>query len=426
MLNPIVVDKLIEEQIAKSVDAQVTELFATDAWVNSIENKIVEYAQQRILTKFANSSTLPEIIDAVKLGVTELFANGLVPGVDQYIDPVTIKTAINQAVNDNILTAVRDLENDPEWVRKIENLTIESMVQRVITELSTVDVTDTIRRRIDENMLNLVDSVVKKLQTPGIQNYADQCELTVLDENVVVENKLTAKSIDVVDSVSVRNLAVTGSINTDNQAWNVLSDNITEKTLNKLSNDWRNLLVQQVSEEIQKNGISFDQVKIDGHSLIADGRLAHSIVESSLKSVGVLHDLTVAGEASINDTVSVKKKRLGINTHEPEMALSVWDEEVSILAGKIKDKSAYIGTGRAQSLSIGVNRSSAIEIDVDGVTAVKKLRVGVHRISHGTEVPNYSGTKGDIVFNANPSVNTNVFAWQCLGGFKWKIVRSVE
>jgi hypothetical protein len=232
--------------------------------------------------------------------------------------------------------------------------------------------------------------------------------------------------VDVVDSISVRNLAVTGSINTDNHAWNTLSDNITEKTLAKLSEGWRNVLVQQVSEEIQKNGINFDQVKVDGHSLVAGGRLAHSIVESSLRSVGVLHDLRVAGEASINDTVSVKKKRLGVNTHEPEMALSVWDEEVSILAGKIKDKSAYIGTGRAQSLSIGVNRSPAIEIDIDGLTAVKKLRVGVHRISHGTEVPNYSGTKGDVVFNANPNVNNNVFAWQCLGGFKWKIIRSVE
>jgi hypothetical protein len=95
MFNPKVVDKLIEEQIAKSVDAQVTEMFVTDAWVKPIEAKIVEYAQQRILGKFANSSTLPEIIDAVKIGVAELFADGKVPGVDQYIDPSTVKTAID-------------------------------------------------------------------------------------------------------------------------------------------------------------------------------------------------------------------------------------------------------------------------------------------------------------------------------------------
>ena len=142
--------------------------------------------------------------------------------------------------------------------------------------------------------------------------------------------------------------------------------------------------------------------------------------------MGVLKQLTVAGEAHIYNTVSVLNKRLGVNTQEPEMALSVWDEEVSILAGKFKDKSAYIGTGRAQNLVLGVNRTPAVEIDIDGVTAVKKLRVGVHRISHGTEVPNYAGTKGDIVFNANPTINLNVFAWQCLGGFKWKIIRSVE
>jgi hypothetical protein len=99
---------------------------------------------------------------------------------------------------------------------------------------------------------------------------------------------------------------------------------------------------------------------------------------------------------------------------------------VSILAGKHKDKSAYIGTGRAQSLTLGVNRTPAIEIDVEGLTAIKKLRIGVHRISHGTEVPNYAGTKGDVVFNANPTISSNVFAWVCLGSYKWKVLKAVE
>ena len=337
-----------------------------------------------------------------------------------------IHRAIAEAVETKIILVIEQLQHDPVWLEKIEKSINQNMIQRTVAGLSALDINSVIHHRVDETMEKITKKVVDQLSTSGIQDLATNCELSILDDHVVVENKLTTKSLDVVDSISVRNLAVTGSINTDNHAWNTLSDNITEKTLAKLSEGWRNVLVQQVSEEIQKNGINFDQVKVDGHSLVAVGRLAHSIVESSLRSVGVLHNLEVAGEAFINDTVSVKKKRLGVNTHEPEMALSVWDEEVSILAGKIKDKSAYIGTGRAQSLSIGVNRSPAIEIDVDGLTAIKQLRVGVHRISHGTEVPNYSGTKGDVVFNANPNVNNNVFAWQCLGGFKWKIIRSVE
>ena len=426
MLDPKAVTKLVEDQIARSVNDQVLEVFATDEWLKPIEAKIIDYTQQRILGKFANSSALPEIVEAVKTSVAELFASGQIPGVDQYIDDATIKQTIDQAVQDNIVTAIKDLGRDPAWLEKIERLINQSMVQRVVAGLSTIDVNGLIRQRVDENMTELDSRVAERLQTPGIQDHAQQPELTVMDENVVVENCLTADRIEVVTSAKIRELTVTGSINTDNRAWQTLSEDISEKTLNRLTNEWRGSLITDVEDKIRERGIDFSQVQIDGVRVVAGDTLSRKITNSNIQSLGALKELTVAGEAHIYNTVSVLNKRVGINTQEPEMALSVWDEEVSILAGKFKDKAAYIGTGRLQNLVLGVNRTPAMEIDIDGTTAIKKLRVGVHRISHGTEVPNYAGTKGDIVFNANPSVNSNVFAWQCLGGFKWKIVRSVE
>ena len=66
-----------------------------------------------------------------------------------------------------------------------------------------------------------------------------------------------------------------------------------------------------------------------------------------------------------------------------------------------------------------------VEITADGLTQIKKLQVGVHKISHATEVPGWSGTKGDMVFNANPGSN-RVFAWVCLGAFKWQVLKSAE
>jgi len=426
MLDPKAVTKLVEEQIARSVNDQVLEVFATDDWLKPIEAKIVDYTQQRILGKFANSSALPEIVDAVKTSVAELFATGQIPGVEQYIDSDTVKRTIDQAVQDNILTAIHSLGRDPAWIEKIERMVNQAMVQRIVAGLSSIDVGGAIRQRVDENMTDLDSKVAQRLQTPGIQDHAQQLELAVLDENVVVENFLTANNIKVVNSATIKDLSVTGSINTDNRSWQTLSEDISEKTLNLLTNEWRDSLISDVEDKIRERGIDFTQVQIDGVRVIAGDTLSRKIINSNLQSVGALKELKVAGEAHIYNTVSVLNKRLGVNTQEPEMALSVWDEEVSILAGKFKDKAAYIGTGRLQNLVLGVNRTPAMEIDIDGTTAIKKLRVGVHRISHGTEVPNYAGTKGDIVFNANPSVNSNVFAWQCLGGFKWKIVRSVE
>jgi hypothetical protein len=426
MLDPKVVTKLVEDQIAKSVNDQVLEVFATDEWLKPIESKIVDYTQQRILGKFANSSALPEIIEAVKTSVAELFDSGKIPGVDQYIDSTVVKQTIDQAVQDNIISAIKDLGRDPAWIEKIERLINQSMVQRVVAGLSTIDVGGVIRQRVDENMTGLDKKVAERLHTPGIQDHAQNPELTVLDENVVVENCLTANRIEVVNSARIKELTVTGSINTDNRAWQTLSEGISEKTLNRLTNEWRESLIKDVEDKIREHGIDFSEVQIDGVRVVAGDTLSRKITNSNIQSLGALKELKVSGEAHIYNTVSVLNKRLGVNTQEPEMALSVWDEEVSILAGKFKDKSAYIGTGRAQNLVLGVNRTPAVEIDIDGITSIKKLRVGVHRISHGTEVPNYAGTKGDVVFNANPSINDNVFAWQCLGGFKWKIIRSVE
>jgi hypothetical protein len=246
MLDPKVVTKLVEDQIARSVNDQVLEVFATDEWLKPIEAKIVDYTQQRILGKFANSAALPEIVDAVKTSVAELFATGQIPGVDQYIDSKMVKQIIDQAVQDNVVTAIKDLGRDPEWLEKIERLINQNMVQRVVAGLSTIDVGGVIRQRVDENMSELDSKVAARLHTPGIQDHAQSPELTVLDENVVVENCLTTNRLEVVNSAKIRELTVTGSINTDNRSWQTLSDDISKKTLEKLTTEWRKSLIDDV------------------------------------------------------------------------------------------------------------------------------------------------------------------------------------
>jgi hypothetical protein len=102
----------------------------------------------------------------------------------------------------------------------------------------------------------------------------------------------------------------------------------------------------------------------------------------------------------------------------------VWDEEVSIVIGKNKANQAYIGTNRDNGIAIGVNRIAQIEIDVAGMTTIKQLRVGSHRIGHSAEVPGWSGTRGDMIFNSNPGAD-QAFAWVCLGAYKWQALKSI-
>jgi hypothetical protein len=248
----------------------------------------------------------------------------------------------------------------------------------------------------------------------------------VMDDVVVVENCLTAKSVEAVDSIKVQHLVVTGSINTDNHAWSELASVIGQKTLDQLTTEWNKNLVDQVVKQIQEHGVDFDQVRVAGESVISGNQLTSAITESGLQSVGTLKNLSVRGEAHFNNnTVNVLNKRLGVNTDAPEMALSVWDEEVSVVVGKNKANEAYIGTNRDQGIVIGVNRKPQIELNTNGLTTVKKLQIGLHKISYDVQVPGWSGTRGDLVFNSNPGPD-RVFAWVCLGAHRWQVLKSAE
>ena len=332
------------------------------------------------------------------------------------IDPDLIEKLVNRAVYDNVLLAIENLAQDPVWLSKIENMINQTIVQQTITRIGSIDIGSIIRQRVDENM---------QTRRTGISDQATTTQLTVMDDNTVVENCLTSRDLTVPGYAIITNLVLKGSVNTDNAAWNGLSAEIAQRTLDKISVEWRQQLIEQTAEHIKLNGIDFDKVTIGGQPLINGAQLASSITESNIQSVGVLKTLEVSGEAHINDTINVVRGRVGVNTTTPEMALSVWDEEISLTIGKFNSKQAYMGTNREQGLVLGINRIPQLEIDSSGMTTVKKLKIGIHQISHDVQVPGWSGTRGDLVLNSNPG-NDRVFGWLCLGAFKWQPLKSAE
>jgi hypothetical protein len=268
-------------------------------------------------------------------------------------------------------------------------------------------------------------SLLENFVSTGIVDQASGTELTVMDGVVVIENQLTTNNLEIVEHARIKNLVVTGSINTDNQSWQALVADISDKTLQRLTAEWQQDLVEQVRQSISEQGIEFEQVTVGGEALVTNNTLSAVVTESRLQSVGSLRTLEVRGESRLNNTLNVLNKRIGINTDAPEKALSVWDEEVSIVIGKHKLNQAYFGTNRDQAVTIGVNREPHVEINTDGLTTIKKLQVGLHKISHAPQVPGWAGVKGDMVFNSNPSAD-RVFAWVCLGAHRWQSLRSAE
>lgn len=424
MIDQQALARMVEEQISNTINQQLIEVLASEDWLQPLEQKVIQYSQDKILKKFANSSTMPEIVQAVKQGVEELFTSGAIPGLDTYIDKTAVQQAVDIAVENTITNALDNLAQDPLWLERVEKLINQAVVQRTVASLGSMDINTVIKQRVDENVERFRAKLLENFVTSGISDQATQCQLTIMDDTTVFENCLTAREVDVVGSITVKDLVVKGSINTDNRSWEPLAMAVSQKTLEQLSTDWRNSLVKEVSEEIRIQGINFDAVKIGGSFLVKDGVLSEHITGSNLQSIGTLNNLKVQGEAHVYNTFSVVNKRIGINTQEPEMALSVWDEEVSVVIGKNKAKQAYIGTNRDQGIVIGVNRLPQIEISSDGITAIKQLQVGLHKLKFESQVPGYAGTRGDIVFNSNP--NDNIFAWVCLGSHKWKVLRAVE
>ena len=425
MLDNTSLDSLIEQQIKTVVEARVQAILAQPEWIDNLEQRITKYAQDRIVGRFANISTVPDLIDAVQGSVRKLFDQGHVPGLETYVSPSKITQAIDNGIQALVNAAIDNLVIDTEWQNKIERSVNHIMTMRLSDRLSSIDINSLIVSHIDAGIDRWQDRLKRDFRTNGISDQASNIELTVLDGVVVVERDFVAKNIQVEQDLIVNNLVVSGVINTDNRSWNELKDVISQQVLTATTEQWRQDLVDQVVLESRTAGINFDSVMVDDLPLIENKTLSAAVVDSHLQSIGTLRDLRVAGTAQFGQTMQVSGRRVGINTQDPEMALAVWDEEVSIIAGKLSKQQAFVGTARLQNLAIGVNRTPQIEIDVDGLTTIKQLRLGRHRISHAGTVPGYSGTRGDLVLNSDPKPGTP-FAWVCLGAFQWQSLHSAQ
>lgn len=425
MIDPDLIAKAVNEQIANSVNESVIAALADPNWLEKVERQLVMYCQNRILGKFNNIDTVPELQAAVKSAVTEMFLDGSIPGIDKFVDQTAVRAVVDRSISEQIGPAVSKLVTEPSWVDKIQNLAVQAMTQRVIADLNSIDVASLIKEYVEKHSPSLSALIDRK----GINDTAGQLELTVMDGYVVAENDLASKNLQVVEKIITKdlqidgNLAVRGSINTDNRAWNELSEEISRRTISLVNDQFRDHVTDSVVSKIKNDGISLNDVLIDGVPLLVDRQLSRSIKTSSLEKVGKLEDLSVKGTADLHDTLHVLNRRVGINTASPESALTIWDEEICVTVGKRSKDTAFLGTSKSQNLEIGVNRKASITIDKDGTTAIDKLKIGHNSISFESQTPGYAGQKGDIVFNSALKPG-DAFAWICLGQYRWQEIYS--
>ena len=144
--------------------------------------------------------------------MAELFTTGAIPGLDTYVDQTAIQQAVDRAVENTITSALDNLAHDPLWLDRVEKLINQAVVQRTVASLGSMDVSTVIKQRVDENIERFHSKLLDNFATAGIKDQATSCQLTVMDETTVFENCITAREVDVVGSITVKDLVVKGSI----------------------------------------------------------------------------------------------------------------------------------------------------------------------------------------------------------------------
>ena len=409
MLKEDAVEKLVQKEVKRQVENQVAQAINDPEWVIELESKITKFVQDRIVARFSNISTVPDLVSTVGSSVEKMFADGFVPNIEHMVDNTILVQAVDQAIERLVNKTVDQLVFDPNWIQKIHTQIARETGDRIRKGLK------------EENVRGILREVV--LDNAGTIQKDLNREVTIEKGLVVVDNHLSSETMDTRSDVNIGGalviegeLAVKGRISLSNPSFKELSDTIEKNAIDKLKTDFIAETSNNIREQIQ-DGLNVKNILVRGESLVDDNKLSSAITKSNIEEIGTLKSLTVGTELKVDN------KRVGINTTAPRSALSIWDSEIEIDIGRRSQNTAQIGTSKAHDLSFITNNQEQLKIDKDGLVSVGKLRVGRNRISTHSGTPGWSGAKGDIVFNFNYKPG-EAFAWICLGDYRWQELKS--
>ena len=332
--------------------------------------------------------------------VTERLDNG---AFQQYVND-TIKQHVNNiSISD---TAISRLEEKGQLVLQQQMPRVISIAQDRIDSLIANVVDQKLRdfqfpeqsidpKLIDVSRLQITTANISDYgNTAGIEDMADNVQLTVMNDSVVVENAVITDQVKantlIADTLVVRDIAT-------DQPW-----------VSSLKNEMKKEILNSIPKPKKPKDWSFKIAEMD------------TKIEVNSKRSGNLKQLEVSGEALLSEVLYTTpgNQRVGINTLEPSDALTVWDQETEIVIGKHKVQEGYIGTRRRQSLNIGANNKVGIKINSEGTVILDKLELQGKIISSGETIPGHASKTGDIVLNTRPMVGSHI-GWVCLDGIKW-------
>jgi hypothetical protein len=407
-LQPVVASLLdslkvsMEQQIRDRVTQEVINKIASNE-ITAIAQQVTTQQLQDRLSKFNFEATSQEELNRIVGKLITQFEKNLVGSANNQI-----RDEINKLLSTIDIRTVVDsvIEN------KLKNLIISDSFPTAGIPHSAINF-----QGFTFTGDQIQGGIVKNFSSTGIDDRANNIQLTLMDHGSAFEGPLFAPSASIKGTLIVDgDLILKGDIPDGSQIINKLVTQSAEQI--KSDSEFIGIITTSVKQNIASTGIDLDKITQNNKEVIIGNQIGYHIVDSNLQRVGMLRDLQTQGESVLSDTLYVTSKRVGINTLDPSAVFVVWDEEVEMVISKRGQDVGYIGTPRYQSLILGSNNKNNLTLNPDGSVEVENLRVGNTPMSSEVAIPNYNAITGTIVWNENPAIGGPV-GWICLGGSRW-------
>jgi len=387
------VDSAISTAISSRLAVYDYESHIKEATHTAIEKRISEYT---IDSKKLENRIVDKIRDTLT-GAQEQTIKLVETKVGEQLVKIDIDKAISSAVGLTLSEKMSDYTFPPKSINS-DAINFDNL-------------------KISGNSIN--GGIIENFSSVGIEDRASQIALTILDDVTVVENKLLTKDLTVEGSMTINGeFVVNGTVPNDSSFFRNIVADTTYSTLQSINENLFNNYNSSIFEKIRQDGLDLNKITLNGAEMFNADSLGSAVTKSNLQSLGVLKELQVSGESLLAQTLYVTPKRIGINTIEPSAALTVWDDEIEIIAKKKSRDVGLLGTIRQQKLVITSNNKDNIILAEDGSTQINDLKIGTMRFTTSNAPPNFVSERCHVVWNTNPSPG-GPLGWICLGGANW-------
>jgi hypothetical protein len=396
--------KQILDQVSARVDADLQATIASKLRDIDIAARVDVLAQGE--AKIAAAQYQPNLaaIDKQLTTATQAIINN-------------ITGTANKLVNEAIQNHVKNIDFNSAIVTTLTNI-LENKLTHFEFPESSID-SSAIKFTNPISGDNIEGGIIKGFASVGIDDKSSRIQVTILDSHTVVENHLLSNEITIKNTAKFDgDIQLNGTIEQTSPGFITIVNNAKDQVKADLNEEFFAEFGRLVFERIQRDGIDLNRVTLNGQEIVKDKRLGSAIVASNLQELGVLKELQVSGETLLHNTLYTTSRRVGINTLEPNAALSLWDDEIDINIGKKQQGVAFVGSNRDQLIVLGTNGKTNLILNTDGSVTIPKIQLGNMSISSADTPPNYDAPKATVVFNANPSLG-GPLGWVSLGGARW-------